>query len=442
MASNNLFFLLCIALVCTNIYADEGEATGKRVIVLIENQEIQTTHSIFFKSLEERGYTLKFASPNDRNARLRKFGEWLYDNVIIFAPSLEETELFQEQEIIDFIDDGRNVLVAADSNIGSFVANIASECNIEFDEAGTSVVDHFNFDVSDSDGKHDLIVAENVVDSPIILGGKSLDAPVLFRGIAQDIDEDSSLLFPILSGYSSSFSSNPEAKANTQPFVAGSKTVLVSALQARNNARVVFSGSLELFSDKFFNSPVQRYSANGDSKKYEKSGNENFAKQLVRWTFQERGILRVKSVSHHRVGETSAPSVYVIKDEVEYTIEIEEYKGKKWVPFDAKDVQLEFVRLDPHVRTYLKSDGNGKFTTTFKVPDVYGIFTFKVEYHRKGYGYLDSIERIPVRPFRHNEYERFIFSAYPYYVSAFSMMAGLFVFSWFFLFTREKTVTK
>ena len=29
----------------------------------------------------------------------------------------------------------------------------------------------------------------------------------------------------------------------------------------------------------------------------------------------------------------------------------------KWVPFDGKDVQLEFFRIDPFVRTGLKSVG-------------------------------------------------------------------------------------
>jgi oligosaccharyltransferase complex subunit beta len=88
----------------------------------------------------------------------------------------------------------------------------------------------------------------------------------------------------------------------------------------------------------------------------------------------------------------------------EYTIEIEEYKGKKWVPYNANDVQLEFIMLDPYVRLNLKNDNNGKYTALFNIPDVYGIFTFKVEYNRKGYGYLLSIDRTPVRPFRHTEY--------------------------------------
>ena len=33
---------------------------------------------------------------------------------------------------------------------------------------------------------------------------------------------------------------------------------------------------------------------------------------------------------------------------------------------------------------------DGKFVTQFKLPDVYGVFQFKVEYNRVGYTYLSS----------------------------------------------------
>ena len=41
------------------------------------------------------------------------------------------------------------------------------------------------------------------------------------------------------------------------PHAVGKNTLLVAALQARNNARVAFFGSLDFFSDKFFTSAVQ-----------------------------------------------------------------------------------------------------------------------------------------------------------------------------------------
>lgn len=53
------------------------------------------------------------------------------------------------------------------------------------------------------------------------------------------------------------------------------------------------------------------------------------------------------------------------------------------------------------------------------------------------YLFIFSLQ-VSVRPLQHTQYERFIPSAYPYYASVFSMMAGLFVFSIVFLHMKEK----
>lgn len=50
------------------------------------------------------------------------------------------------------------------------------------------------------------------------------------------------------------------------PHAVGKNTLLIAGLQARNNARVVFSGSLDFFSDAFFSSAVQK--ATPGSKRY------------------------------------------------------------------------------------------------------------------------------------------------------------------------------
>lgn len=113
------------------------------------------------------------------------------------------------------------------------------------------------------------------------------------------------------------------------------------------------------------------------------------------------------------------------------------------------------------------SSPGGKYSVQFKLPDVYGVFQFKVDYNRLGYTHLYSstqvskgqscfwpvgvplrpqppgpVTSVPlqvsVRPLQHTQYERFIPSAYPYYASAFSMMAGLFIFSIVFLHMKEK----
>lgn len=209
--------------------------------------------------------------------------------------------------------------------------------------------------------------------------------------------------------------------------------MLISALQARNNARVLFSGSLDLCSDEFYRSPVK--SANGKLQSA-KSGNEALCQSLSRWVFKEEGVLRVGKVEHHRVGEKQPPQSYTIMDNVVFSIEIEKLLDGKWVPYDANDVQLEFVRIDPFVRIPLKKKG-GKYEAQFKIPDVYGVYKFVVDYQRIGLTHLYSSTQVSVRPLEHTQYERFIRSAYPYYVSAFSMMFGVFIFSCVFLYHKD-----
>lgn len=50
----------------------------------------------------------------------------------------------------------------------------------------------------------------------------------------------------------------------------------------------------------------------------------------------------------------------------EYSIVIEKLSEGKWVPFDGDDIQLEFVRIDPFVRTFLKR--NGELQLVFPLP--------------------------------------------------------------------------
>jgi len=431
-------FCLFVFYICLGsfVFADteDNAPAGKRVIAVLDDISIKNSHSNYFKSIQERGFHIDFFSADDKNLVFKKYGEWKYDHLILFAPSASEISGIKSRDVLDFIDDGHNVIIAASSNIGDMIREVGSECNVEFDEEDSYVIDHFNFDTSDYVGAHSLIVSDNFADAPVIF--KTIEAPILFRGVGQDIEEDSALIGPLVSGYLTSYS-----HSLTEPVkelhVAGKKTALVSALQARNNARVIFSGSLDLFSDKFFNSPVQKYTTDGKSTKYPRSGNENFCKQITQWAFQEKGVIRLRDANTHKVGETVQPYSYTIKDNVTYSVTIEEWNGRRWVPYVADDVQLEYRMIDPYIRTTLKPDSQGQYIVTFILPDVYGVFTFKVEYKHRGYSFLTSIIRVPVRPFKHNEYERFIDSAYPYYASAFSMMGGLFLFSWVFLYHKE-----
>lgn len=406
----------------------------QRTLVLLDNWTIRETHSIFFQSLRDRGFDLTFKTADDSSLSLVKYGEFLYENVIIFSPSVEEFGgSIDVNALTNFVDGGGNVLVAASSKIGEAIRDFGSECGVEFDEEKTAVIDHLNYDVSDP-GKHTLIVADpqSLITSPVMVGIKKVN-PVLFRGVGMTADPDNPLVLDILHASWTAYSFNPDEKITEYPHAVGQNTLLIAGLQARNNARVLFFGSLDLFSDEFFTSAVQN--ANG-GQKHSQSGNKDLATALSQWVFKEKGVLRVGKVNHHKVGEKDPPHAYTILDNVVYSLEIEKFEDGKWVPFDADDVQLEFVRIDPFVRTSLTGKG-GVFKTEFKLPDVYGVYQFRVDYNRMGYTHLYSSTQVSVRPLEHTQYERFIASAYPYYTGSFSMMFGVVIFSIVFLHYRD-----
>lgn len=391
----------------------------------------------FFYNFTDRGYKLTFKLADDQNLVLSKYGEYLYKNVIIFSPSIEEFggDLSVEK-IAEFIDDGGNVLVAGSSKSGDALRDLASECGFEVDEEGASIIDHLNYDESDK-GDHTTIVASpsNLIDSEIIVGPKKSINPLLYQGTGLLADNENPLVLQILTADSSAYSYVPENPIKEYPHAVGRGALLIAALQARNNARIVFSGSLYFFSDEAFTSAVQK--ANG-GQVYKQSGNQEVAISLIKWVFGEQGRLRVEKVAHHLEGEKTSPPFYTITEPVVYTISISELIDGTWKPFQANDVQLEFVRIDPFVRTTLKSIGGGQYQAKFNIPDVYGVYQFKVDYDRVGYTHLYSTTQVSVRPLTHTQYERFIPSAYPYYISSFSMMIGVFLFSIVFLHFKEE----
>ena len=123
-------------------------------------------------SSPDRGFELTFKTADDSSLSLIKYGEFLFDHLILFAPSVEAFGgQLDVSTITGFIDGGGNVLVAGASNIGDPIKELASECGVEFDDENTAVIDHLHYDVKD-EGKHTLIVAEseNLIQAPMIVG--------------------------------------------------------------------------------------------------------------------------------------------------------------------------------------------------------------------------------------------------------------------------------
>ncbi|KAF3439033.1 hypothetical protein FNV43_RR17308 [Rhamnella rubrinervis] len=409
--------------------------TDRRLLVLLDDFSIKSSHSIFFLSLQSRGFHLDFKLSDDPKLTLQRYGQYLYDGLILFSPISDSFGgSLNLGAVLDFVDSGGDLILAADASASDLVRNIATELGVDFDEDPSAmIIDHTSYAVSETEGDHSLIASDDFIQSDVILGKTKIEAPVLFKGIAHSLNPANSLVVKVLSASPSAYSFNPNSKLSQPPSLTGSAVSLVSVVQARNNARILISGSIDMFSNRFFTSAVQKA---GSTNKYKKSGNQQFVTELSKWVFHERGHLRAVNVRHHKIGENDEPAIYRIKDDLVFSVEIYEWSGKSWEPYMANDVQVEFYMMSPYVLKTLATDQKGLYYTSFKVPDVYGVFQFKVDYHRLGYTSLSLSKQIPVRPFRHNEYERFITTAFPYYGASFTTMAGFFIFSFIFLYNK------
>jgi oligosaccharyltransferase complex subunit beta len=376
-----------------------------------------------------------------------------------------------------FGDRGGNVLVAGASRVSSELRKLAHAYGADFDAPLSRVIDHFSFEpVAAGEKESNLrVLSSAFFPSRYVIGDKiaarlqdrDKEAPkVAYEGIGLTVASDNILALPILTASRTGYSANPEEAIKDSPQSAGAETVLVAGIQARNNARGVFTGSLWMFSDAALKGKL---AAAGNKR----GANNAFTSAIAAWAFQDAGVLRVTNLRHTRKDGSAAeiqgthalkedlplsmfphPEIaevsraYRIKDDLVFAVDIHEYAAPEnataadasqvWKPYAADDVQLEFVMLDPYVRKTLQHNGKGSFFTEFKAPDVYGIFHFRVQYRRKGLSVLTLKDQVTLRPFLHNEYERYIVSAYPYYAGAFSMMAGVFIFAILFLYSSDK----
>ena len=148
---------------------------------------------------------------DDSNLKLNRYGEYLYDNVVIFSTNVEEFGgNIDVANLVQFIDDGYNVLIATGSRVGSAVRELAIECGVEIDDKNTDVIDHFNSIQSLQDGTNRAIVVPvtNLINSKVIVGDIIDDrkAKLAYRGSALLLDGDNQLVMPVLKASKSAFS--------------------------------------------------------------------------------------------------------------------------------------------------------------------------------------------------------------------------------------------
>jgi len=85
---------------------------------------------------------------------------------------------------------------------------------------------------------------------------------------------------------------------------------------------------------------------------------------MVDWTFQQKSVLRYSNLIHRLddpklIEKGQNPHDYKEGDAVHFQFDVEILENGKWIPYNNKDIQLEFVRIDPFWRLTLnRTDEN------------------------------------------------------------------------------------
>ncbi|OCK79958.1 Dolichyl-diphosphooligosaccharide-protein glycosyltransferase 48kDa subunit [Lepidopterella palustris CBS 459.81] len=439
-------------------------SSGSRLLVVLEEPAEKDKYSEFWGDLEARGFHLSFESPKNEKLSLFKHGERAFDQLVLFPPKSKGFgPSLTPNILLDFLKKDGNILLtlSADHPTPSAIVSLLLELDIHLPtDRNALVVDHFNYDTASATEKHDVLLVPlpSSVRSDLknyFAGEGTVAVP---RPVGQFLGNNSPLLVPILRAPSTAYSYNPkdEAEIVEDPFAVGEQLSLVSAMQARNSARFTVLGSVEMLQNEWFNAKV------GSAGKQTTTANKEFAKKISGWTFKELGVLKVGKLQHYlaedktskKVNQSSVgvpesnPTIYRIKNDVTFTVELSEYDFDHLAPFtppEGDQVQLEFSMLSPFHRLNLSPVGytanSTIFGTTFTLPDQHGIFNFRVNYKRPFLTNVDEKRQVTVRHFAHDEWPRSwkISAAWTWITGIWVTVAGWLVFVAVWLYSEPIT---
>lgn len=434
-------------------------SSGSRLLVVLEDVAEKDKYSKFLGDLKSRGFDITYSTPKADSLQLFRLGRRTYDHAIFFptkgkglGPNLTPNLLLQ------FVKENGNILVALSSQTAapSSIVSLLHELDLQLPAERTGlVVDHFNYDAASAPDLHDVVLVP--APAPVRPGVAAVFASpdekrllAFPRGVAQTLSQ-SPLLNPVVRGPRTTYSYDPKEQAEAvdpdQLFAAGQQLSLVSAVQARNSARVAVVGSVEMLADKWFDAKVKP----ADTKDEVATYNREFASGISAWAFQELGVLRVNWIEHHLneagASNVSNPRIYRVNNDVTYTISLSQYDGKAWGPFAVPaddELQLEFSMLSPFHRLPLKAAAlqpapkeATAYSVSFRTPDQHGIFNFKVNYKRPFLTNIDTKDTVSVRHMAHDEWPRsyVISGAWPWLTGIGATVTGWLAFVLVFMFS-------
>ena len=146
-----------------------------KTLVLIEDWHVVDTHSRFWNQIREMNNDIYFKMVDDPDIKLTNFGEYIYNNIIYFAPSYNDISRKNEISItnlLQFIDDGHDLMIFGNEGSGAFIRKLLNEFGVDLDDYDSKVKDsiyiHKNKNDLNSefaDLKNDeIIITNNLTD--------------------------------------------------------------------------------------------------------------------------------------------------------------------------------------------------------------------------------------------------------------------------------------
>jgi oligosaccharyltransferase complex subunit beta len=419
--------LICLlALMGISLGSPVSNGTTLVIVDEIHKDATQSEYSGFLSGLESRGHKLEFREVHDDQWDLNKYGDRAYDHVVILPTKARALgPRLTAKRLMEFYDAGGNILaITTPKSVPESLRDFAGELDIHISPRGYRIVDHFRSADEDNDFDHTKLT----LDQSSLKAPKSVvkSFPRHFQGHAAFLGNNE-LVIPLLTAPSTSYVYDAREDDDTgvaeKLWVSGTQAHLAAGLQSRGNARFVWVGSGDLFAD----------------------GNEDaeFVSELSQWVFQEKSVLRSNWARHRDLGapDVLMPHLYKVSGDALYEISISEWNGAKWTPFHGDDVQLEFIMLDPYYRILLKENSTDidstVYSASFKLPDQYGMFTFKTSYMRPGLSFLEESQVVTVRHTANDEWPRSweITNSWVYLTSASCVVVAWLVFVVLYLYT-------
>ena len=180
---------------------------SKKTLVLLDDWHNVETNSLFWKQITDMGFEIDFKMASDKDIKLTNFGEYLYDNIIFFAPTYSDSKKneINIQNLLKFIDDGHDLMIFGSSDASKFMRELVNEFGVDYDDYESELKDslylHQDSGINGLNKQLLNLYDEEIIISKNIIGISNIfnkpNGYILYKGIGMDLDPQNKYVMDI-----------------------------------------------------------------------------------------------------------------------------------------------------------------------------------------------------------------------------------------------------